>query len=1054
MDTNVCNGYDIYRVLEVDGNDLDGDGATGCDDVCPNDGTRQMPGLCGCFAPLGADAIDSDGDGVADCVDGCPNNGNKTTGFCADCGHNTPLVATAAVQYLNYMADNDAWYGNYLNCSWIITSGTGGRVVVNVTNLQTQNSYDVLHIGDKAALSGFGVPLQNTFVFDSGEAAFISFNTDASIGYAGWRLSYFVDDGDVEDECPSDPAKLWPGACGCGVVDDANNDLIPDCVCDPTACASPSAFCTSYGCQCNNGYEGNNVTGCVDVDECATGTHSCSAGSTCVNTVGWYNCTCDAGLVTSGSSCYTPCGSVLQATSDPQEVVYWFDDGYSNNADCSWTIVGSPSGFTVVNMTRMRLETGWDHLDVGHNGTRWTGALSPDAHLFHVGDLNVSIPLRFRSDGIVSWQGFVLNYFIDGDSDGDGFPDRVDVCPSDALKTTVDQCGCGVPDDGDKDGDGVADCIDECVDDANKTATGLCGCNVADTDSDGDGVPDCNDVCPFIAHATPVNCGSQLVVATSCPMGFYTGNTSVPACTDVGLAAGDVCWSSSCGGGNISAVSCYLLLDSSDSDGDFASGCSDLCPSDGDKTRPGVCGCGVADEDSDGDGVMDCVDACPSVVQHTLTCGAHVIVEWPGCPPDGNGDLVPCDSPHLQPGDFCEGDGECGTIDTEVCEGGYDIYLVLESDGNDLDGDGATGCNDMCPDDSTRQLPGVCGCDAPMGASNIDTDGDGVADCVDGCPHNSNRTSGFCAQCGNNTPLVATMTVKELDYTSANGALYYSNMHCSWVIVPATSGGRVVVNVTSLQTEYTYDTLSIGGKAVMSGFGVPLQHTFVFDQGQAVHISFTTDYGGVYKGWTLNYFEENGDVVDECPNDPAKLWPGECGCGEVDDSNNDGIPDCLCLPGECHSDGYCSSTGCRCNYGTFGDGDNCCVGTYAPYHGDGRYKRCVGSNWEECGSSDDCPGDQICDGSFTCVDQQICSAPAVNAPQLHYFDVDGGRELAVEDCYMYYGSKCDSWQVLEWPLRNDGTPDTASPLYVKYWLLPGDVSDDFGPGGAYRKCVM
>ena len=48
-----------------------------------------------------------------------------------------------------------------------------------------------------------------------------------------------------------------------------------------------------------------------------------------------------------------------------------------------------------------------------------------------------------------------------------------------------------------------------------------------------------------------------------------------------------------------------------DSDSDGTLDCNDGCPADGDKTEPGVCGCGVADTDTDGDGTPDCSDGCP-----------------------------------------------------------------------------------------------------------------------------------------------------------------------------------------------------------------------------------------------------------------------------------------------------------------------------------------------------------------------------------------------------------------------------------------------------------
>ncbi len=47
-----------------------------------------------------------------------------------------------------------------------------------------------------------------------------------------------------------------------------------------------------------------------------------------------------------------------------------------------------------------------------------------------------------------------------------------------------------------------------------------------------------------------------------------------------------------------------------DSDGDGACDAIDGCPEDGNKTEPGVCGCGVADLDLDQDQIADCIDDC------------------------------------------------------------------------------------------------------------------------------------------------------------------------------------------------------------------------------------------------------------------------------------------------------------------------------------------------------------------------------------------------------------------------------------------------------------
>eukprot|EP00808_Paulinella_micropora_P026519 g65857.t1 len=70
-------------------------------------------------------------------------------------------------------------------------------------------------------------------------------------------------------------------------------------VCAGLACP-PNAGQRPY-CGCNPGYTGevvyNATSGswqgsCADIDECSAGTHDCSAGFTCVNTQGSFNCQC------------------------------------------------------------------------------------------------------------------------------------------------------------------------------------------------------------------------------------------------------------------------------------------------------------------------------------------------------------------------------------------------------------------------------------------------------------------------------------------------------------------------------------------------------------------------------------------------------------------------------------------------------------------------------------------------------------------------------------------------------------------------------------------
>ncbi len=66
------------------------------------------------------------------------------------------------------------------------------------------------------------------------------------------------------------------------------------------------------------------------------------------------------------------------------------------------------------------------------------------------------------------------------DQDGDGFPDELDNCPTEA---SLDQS--------DLDLDGVGDVCDECPADHWKTAPGICGCSTPDLDTNGNGITDC-----------------------------------------------------------------------------------------------------------------------------------------------------------------------------------------------------------------------------------------------------------------------------------------------------------------------------------------------------------------------------------------------------------------------------------------------------------------------------------------------------------------------------------------------------------------------------------
>ncbi|MCP4607942.1 MAG: hypothetical protein GY845_04430, partial [Planctomycetes bacterium] len=161
-----------------------------------------------------------------------------------------------------------------------------------------------------------------------------------------------------------------------------------------------------------------------------------------------------------------------------------------------------------------------------------------------------------------------------------------------------------------------------------------------------------------------------------------------------------------------------------DTDNDGTADCNDNCPADPNKTEPGICGCGTADTDSDNDGTADCNDNCPNDPNKTepgiCGCGtADTDTDNDGTA-DCN-DICPTDPNKTEP-------GICGC-------GDYDV---------DTDGDGTADCNDICSTDPNKTEPGICGC----GVDDTDSDNDGTADCIDNCPADPNKTEPGICGCG------------------------------------------------------------------------------------------------------------------------------------------------------------------------------------------------------------------------------------------------------------------------------------------------------------------
>ncbi|WP_022975785.1 OmpA family protein [Nevskia ramosa] len=93
---------------------------------------------------------------------------------------------------------------------------------------------------------------------------------------------------------------------------------------------------------------------------------------------------------------------------------------------------------------------------------------------------------------------YVLAEQKPSDLDGDGVPDKRDVCPNTAPGTPVDSTGCAL----DADKDGVNDKLDVCPNTPAGATVDAKGCPI---DSDGDRVPDYADQCPNTPPGTDVD---------------------------------------------------------------------------------------------------------------------------------------------------------------------------------------------------------------------------------------------------------------------------------------------------------------------------------------------------------------------------------------------------------------------------------------------------------------------------------------------------------------------------------------------------------------------
>lgn len=341
------------------------------------------------------------------------------------------------------------------------------------------------------------------------------------------------------------------------------------------------------------------------------------------------------------------------------------------------------------------------------------------------------------------------------DSDGDGLPDSIDLCKSDAFGSNpasgdlidVDDDGLGNNCDDDDDNDLVKDAGDNCPlvdnkDQLNSNSTpagnaceddfdgdtklnGADNCPATpnvdqnDMDNDGigdrcddsndlDGVPDLVDNCPFVSNRDQANADGD-ALGDACD-GDDDNDTIVDGADNCPLTP------------NPGQNGALCLTDS---DNDTVDNDKDNCPfvSNANQTDKDNNDIGDACQDDDGDGIVLTFDNCPALNTQNLS---DVDRDGLGdeCDPDNDNDRV------LNADDNCDftANADQKNSDKDI-EEAMRTPLVGDACEDDRDNDLISDDNDSCPTvPNGREVgndPRFC---AP------DSDGDGVTDPVDNCP--------------------------------------------------------------------------------------------------------------------------------------------------------------------------------------------------------------------------------------------------------------------------------------------------------------------------------
>jgi len=471
----------------------------------------------------------------------------------------------------------------------------------------------------------------------------------------------------------------------------------------------------------------------------------------------------------------------------------------------------------------------------------------------------------------------------------------------------------------------------------------------------------------------------------------------------------------------------------------------DNCPNDPNKLEPGDCGCGVADTDTDKDGTADCDDSCPNDPGKTKPGECGCGVEEGSCDDDCNGNpggwayIDECGDcvggqtnkaacvPVCSNNPATSGDSRCGA-------GQVDLSAVAKNGGTlnwytSLVGGASisTGSSYSPTINSTKTFyveevvpgSGNSGYVGPRSNTTIDESGDYTVGKVE-------RGLVFDAY--------SNMKIKTVDvFCSTNGQVIVSLKNAAGTVIESQT--HRVTNSSSKQTldlnmnvhrgnDYRLTMISATNNTVVvqRNYNCNINYPYTLNGITSIKrgtFSNNEDCQGYenfyyfFYNWSVQQniggctserikvtgVVENSDsdsdgaldCADECPNDPNKIEPGECGCGSIEqDPCEDSCPD---DPNKT-SPGLC---GCGIPEGTCQDCNNVAGGT-AYIDGCGE---CVGGNTgntecvSTCVNTPEVKGDERCGSGLV----DLSALPSNGGRLLWYESSSGGSSVAEGETY-------------------------------------------------------